>query len=57
MGEASQGAINAGITILQSAAETAAANGRFAAEVICLQTDTQFGVRSSAPRLRELKGS
>jgi DNA-binding CsgD family transcriptional regulator len=55
MGEASQGAINAGITILQSAAETAAANGRFAAEVICLQTDTQFGVRSSAPRLRELE--
>ena len=52
---ASQGAINEAITILQSAAETAAANGRFAAEVICLQTATQFGVRSGAPRLRELE--
>ena len=52
---ASQGAIHEGITILQSAAESAAANGRFAAEVICLQTATQFGVRSSAPRLRELE--
>ena len=52
---ASQGASNEAITILQSAAETAAANGRFAAEVICLQTATQFGVRSGAPRLRELE--
>ena len=52
---ASQGAINEAITILQSAAETAAANGRFAAEVICLQTATQFGVHSDAPRLHELE--
>jgi DNA-binding CsgD family transcriptional regulator len=52
---ASQGATNEAITILQSAAETAAANERFAAEVICLQTATQFGVRSGAPRLRELE--
>jgi DNA-binding CsgD family transcriptional regulator len=52
---ASQGAINEAITILQSAAETAAANGRFAAEVICLQTATQFGGRSGAPRLYELE--
>jgi DNA-binding CsgD family transcriptional regulator len=52
---ASQGAINEAITILQSAAEMAAANGRFAAEVICLQTATQFGDRSGAPRLRELE--
>jgi DNA-binding CsgD family transcriptional regulator len=52
---ASQGAINEAITILQSAAETAAANGRFAAEVTCLQTATQFGDRSCAPRLRELE--
>jgi DNA-binding CsgD family transcriptional regulator len=52
---ASQGAINEAITILQSAAETAAANGRFAAEVACLQTATQFGDRSCAPRLRELE--
>jgi DNA-binding CsgD family transcriptional regulator len=52
---ASQGAVNEAITILLSAAQTAAANGRFAAEVICLQTAIQFGVRSVAPRLRELE--
>ena len=52
---ASQGAVSEAITILWSAAETAAASGRFAAEVICLQTATQFGDRSSAPRLRELE--
>jgi DNA-binding CsgD family transcriptional regulator len=52
---ASQGAINEAITILQSAAETAATNGRFAAEVICLQTATQFGWCSGAPRLYELE--
>ena len=38
-----------------SAAETARANGQFAAEVMCLQTATQFGDRSGAPRLRELE--
>ena len=38
-----------------SAAERAAAKGQFAAEVMCLQTATQFGDRSSAPRLRELE--
>lgn len=37
-----------------SAAETARANGQFAAEVLCLQAAAQFGDRSSAPRLREL---
>jgi DNA-binding CsgD family transcriptional regulator len=52
---ASQGAVSEAIAILQWAAETAAANGRFAAEVICLQTATQFGVRSVAPRLRQLE--
>jgi DNA-binding CsgD family transcriptional regulator len=52
---ASQGAVNEAISLLQSAAETAAANGRFAAEVICLQTATQFGFRSGAPRLYELE--
>ena len=52
---AGQGAINEAISMLRSAAETAAGNGRFAAEVICLQTATQFGVRSGAPRLRELE--
>src|SRR5262249_6039811 len=49
------GAINEAITILQSAAEKAAANGRFAAEVVCLQTATQFGSCTSAPRLYELE--
>ncbi len=52
---ASQGAVSEAITILGSAAETAAASGRFAAEVICLQTATQFGDQSSAPRLHELE--
>ena len=47
---AGQGAVSEAITILLSAAEKAAANGRFAAEVICLQTATQFGDRSGAPR-------
>ena len=40
---------------LLSAAERAAAKGQFAAEVLCLQTATQFGDRSGAPRLRELE--
>ena len=52
---ASQGAISEAITILLSAAKKASANGQFAAEVICLQTATQFGDRTSAPRLRELE--
>ena len=52
---AGQGAVSEAITILRSAAETAAASGRFAAEVICLQTATQFGDRSAASRLRELE--
>ncbi len=37
-----------------SAAETARANGQFAAEVMCLQTATQFGDHSGASRLGEL---
>ncbi len=52
---ASQGAVGEAITILRSAAERAAANGQFAAEVVCLQTATQFGDRCNAPRLRELE--
>jgi DNA-binding CsgD family transcriptional regulator len=51
---ATRGAISEAITILISAAETARANGQFAAEVMCLQTATQFGARSCGPRLREL---
>ncbi|HEX7826688.1 MAG TPA: helix-turn-helix transcriptional regulator, partial [Mycobacterium sp.] len=52
---AGQGAVSEGIAILSSAAGRAGANGQFAAEVICLQTATQFGDRSGTPRLRELE--
>jgi DNA-binding CsgD family transcriptional regulator len=52
---AGQGAVSEAITILLSAAQRAGAKGQFAAEVICLQTATQFGDRSGAPRLRELE--
>jgi len=52
---AGQGAVSEASSIVLSAAETAAAHGQFAAEVFCLQTATQFGDRSSGPRLRELE--
>jgi DNA-binding CsgD family transcriptional regulator len=52
---AGQGAVSEGIAMLLSAAERAGASGQFAAEVMCLQTATQFGDRSGAPRLRELE--
>jgi DNA-binding CsgD family transcriptional regulator len=52
---AAQGAASEAITLSLSAAERARATGRFAAEVLCLQTATQFGDRTSAPRLRELE--
>jgi DNA-binding CsgD family transcriptional regulator len=52
---ASQGAVSEAITELLSAAERAKSTGRFAAEVLCLQTATQFGDRTTAPRLRELE--
>ena len=52
---AGQGAITEAITTLRSAAETAAAKGQFAAEVVCLQTAVQFGDHSVAPRLTELE--
>jgi DNA-binding CsgD family transcriptional regulator len=51
---ASQGAVSEAISSALSAAETARANGQFAAEVMCLQSATQFGDPSSGPRLREL---
>ena len=51
---ACQGAVSEAITIALSAAETARANGQFAAEVVSLQTATQFGDGSTAGRLREL---
>lgn len=52
---ASQGAISEAVTVLLSAAEHACAVGEFAAEVLCLQTATQFGDRSGGPRLRVLE--
>jgi DNA-binding CsgD family transcriptional regulator len=52
---AGQGAVSEAITVLLTAAKRALAKGQFAAEVVCLQTATQFGDRSSAPRLRELE--
>jgi DNA-binding CsgD family transcriptional regulator len=52
---AGQGAVSEAATVLLSAAKRARATGRFAAEVLCLQTATQFGDRSGAPRLKELE--
>jgi DNA-binding CsgD family transcriptional regulator len=52
---AGPGAVSEAITVLLSAAERAKATGRFAAEVLCLQTAAQFGDRTSAPRLHELE--
>jgi DNA-binding CsgD family transcriptional regulator len=52
---AGQGAVSEAIAVVLSAADRAAAKGQFAAEVMCLQTATQFGDRTSAPRLRELE--
>jgi len=52
---ASQGSVSEAITVVLSAAERAAAAGQFAAEVVCLQTATQFGDRGSASRLHELR--
>src|SRR5262249_39173460 len=51
---ACQGALSAAIKIAVSAAETTRANGQFAAELVCLQTATQFGDGSTTARLREL---
>jgi tetratricopeptide (TPR) repeat protein len=39
---AGQGAVSEAITVLPSAAKKASAKGQFAAEVVCLQTATQF---------------
>jgi DNA-binding CsgD family transcriptional regulator len=52
---AGRGAVSEAITALRSAAELARASGRFAAEVLCLQTATQFGDRTCRPRLSELE--
>jgi DNA-binding CsgD family transcriptional regulator len=52
---ASQGAVSEAIGYCLSAAERASDNGQFAAEVLCLQTATQFGDRTRASRLAELE--
>ncbi|BBY65323.1 helix-turn-helix transcriptional regulator [Mycolicibacterium helvum] len=52
---ASQGAVSEAIGNCLSAAERASQNGQFGAEVLCLQTATQFGDRTSASRLAELE--
>jgi DNA-binding CsgD family transcriptional regulator len=51
---AAQGALSEAVATLLSAAKTARANGQFAAEVMCLQTATQFGDHSGGSRLGEL---
>jgi DNA-binding CsgD family transcriptional regulator len=52
---AGQGAVSEAISVVLSAAERASINGRFAAEVVCRQTATQFGDVSGVARLRELE--
>jgi DNA-binding CsgD family transcriptional regulator/tetratricopeptide (TPR) repeat protein len=52
---AGQGATTEAITTMLAAAETAAAKGQFAAEVVCLQTAVQFGDHLVAARLTELE--
>ena len=52
---AGQGAVSEAIAISRAAAETARDNGQLAPEVMCLQTATQFGDRSTGSRLRELE--
>jgi len=51
---ACQGSVTESLTTLTSAAETMRSQGRFAAEVLCLQAAAQLGDYSSEPRLREL---
>jgi DNA-binding CsgD family transcriptional regulator len=52
---ASQGAVSEATTIVRSVADKARITGRFAEEVMCLQTATQFGDRTGAARLRALE--
>ena len=51
---ASQGAVSEAAAAVRDGAEKARANGQFAAEVLCLQTATQFGDHTGADRLQEL---
>ncbi|MCV6977026.1 helix-turn-helix transcriptional regulator [Mycobacterium bourgelatii] len=54
---AGQGAVSEAIALLLAAAERASVKGRFAEEVVCLQTAAQFGDRSGLPRLQELEAT
>jgi DNA-binding CsgD family transcriptional regulator len=51
---AAQGAVSEAICVSLSAAEIARANGQLVPEIVCLQTATQFGDRSTAARLHEV---
>ncbi len=51
---AAQGALTEAVATARRAAEYAATHDQFAWEVVCLQTATQFGDRTTAPRLAEL---
>ncbi|MGE2729371.1 LuxR C-terminal-related transcriptional regulator [Mycolicibacterium vaccae] len=50
-----QGAVHQAVSRVRTAAESARANGQYGAEVLCLQTATQFGDVSTAERLHELE--
>jgi DNA-binding CsgD family transcriptional regulator len=52
---AGQGAVSEAANVALSAAENARKTGRFAAEVLCLQTAAQFGDGTCAARLKELE--
>jgi len=52
--EASQGLVATAVDICLAAAKTTQRNGQLAAEVVCLQTATQFGDRTCEERLLEL---
>lgn len=49
------GAVSEATATVRAAARTANVNGQFAAEVMCLQTATQFGDATTAHRLRQLE--
>jgi DNA-binding CsgD family transcriptional regulator len=50
-----RGAVTEAIAAVRQGADTARANEQFAAEVMCLQTATQFGDASAGGRLHELE--
>lgn len=52
---AAQGAVSTSIQRLRAEAESARTAGRFAVELLCLQTAVQFGDRTCGPRLHQLE--